>query len=86
MDDVMSWTDSRDGQIRKVRTYWGGAMGVGPDVDFSKITALRAPRLIEFVPADGRRSICRTGLADDERAVEEHSDEELQNLLDRALG
>ena len=82
----MDWTDPRDDLAWKVNTRWSGqpGMGVGTEVDISKIPAILAPRLIEFRPVDGQSPICRTGMGEDLREAEEFSDEELQEVLDRA--
>ncbi len=85
MDEYRSWTDPRDHRVWKVRTKWGGqAMGVGMEVDISKIPATPAPRRITFIPADGHGPIYRTGMGEDEREAEGLSDNELQEFHDRA--
>lgn len=81
------WTDSRDNRDWTVTAFWGGqAMGVGMEVDTSKIPAHPALRRIEFIPADGQGPIYRSGMGEDEREAEQFSDQELQRLLDEARG
>ena len=81
---MRTWVDPRDGRAWKVTTYWfGQAMGVGFDVDVTKIPATPSDRRIEFLPADGQGPPFRTTMGDDERQADELIDEELQELLDR---
>lgn len=87
MDDARSWTDRRDHRVWRVRTRWGGqAMGVGMDVDISKIPAHAATRSIEFIPADGQGPLYRTGMGEDDRDAEELAEDELERLLDEVRG
>ena len=87
MDDIRIWIDPRNQLAWWVRARWGGqAMAVGMEVDTARIPAHSAPRLIEFVPADGQGPIYWTGMGEDEREAEELSDKELERLLDEGRG
>ncbi len=89
MDDMRIWTDPRNHRAWEVKTYWGSggqAMGVGLEVDISKIPAPPEIRRIEFIPADGQGPPYRTGMGEDEREAEEFSYKELEVLLNRARG
>ena len=85
----MDWTDPRDDRAWEVKTYWdagGQAMGVGLEVDISKIPAPPEVRRIEFIPADGQGRSYRTGMGEDEREAEELRGKELEVLLEQARG
>ena len=90
MGDMLSWTDPRDRRAWKVHTGWGGqpGMGVGMDVDLSKIPRPPAPpasRRIRFFPADGQGPHYGTSMGEDERDADELSNKDLEDFLDRAL-